>query len=194
MTATRRRRSEHWNPPLTWRASPTFDRQRAPGPGPSAILVATALFAAAVGVFTLTTWNGNTPSDATATEEAITKAVREELHAMFLTDITSRGSVLRSSLLPEDGATRIDYPKDADTLALRCYGTGRIRADRIMTDGTREAHPEIRCGGTTTTYIVNDGTLRTIVLRLDGTGTGTWASWALTRPTSPTGAPGRTTL
>ncbi|MYR97971.1 MULTISPECIES: hypothetical protein [unclassified Streptomyces] len=191
MTAVRRR-SEHWNAPPTWRASPTFDRHRVLRPGQSAALVTVALFAAAVGVFALATWNGNTPSAATATEAAVTKAVREELHAMFLADIASRGSVLRSSLLQEDAAARIDYPGNADTLALRCYGAGRLRVARILTDGTSEAHPEIRCGDTTATYIVNDGTLRTIVLRLDGAGT--WASWALTRPTSPTGAPGRTTL
>ncbi|WP_159030089.1 hypothetical protein [Kitasatospora albolonga] len=180
MTAARRRRSEYGNAPLTWRSSPTFDRQPAPRPG---ALVTVALLAAAVGVFALTTWNGNTPSDTKVTEAAIAEAVREELHAMFLADITSRGSVLRSSLLQEDAAARIDYAKNADTLALRCYGAGRVRVARVLTDGTREPHAEIRCGDTTTTYIVNDGTLRTIVL--DPGETGSWASWALTRPTSP---------
>ncbi|MFE7623026.1 hypothetical protein [Streptomyces sp. NPDC057509] len=156
-----------------------FDEPHSPrGNG---LLVAVALLAAAVGVFALTrsTSQPDTPPDASA----VTEAVHEELHTMFLTDLGAENSeteVLRSGRTRPAETTRINGLRPGHSIAIRCHGHGKLHITRLSTTGARQTR-NIPCGRSALNYLLADGTLQAVHIRLD-TKT-SWASWAVTRPT-----------
>ncbi|MGV9427965.1 hypothetical protein ACWDO7_27200 [Streptomyces sp. NPDC003656] len=180
MREPRRQRPTRWNYPETYTYTPsTSDDRSYPQLPQSPIAVVAALVAACIGVFFLTKAADIHPATQ-ANERDVTVAVHKELQKMFLADLPPKSQAIRSGLTSIGTPERINYPQNI--LALRCYGTGSLAVTKILTDGTKKTHADIPCGGTALTLITSDVDVRAVLVTPKGANT--WASWALTRPSS----------
>ncbi|MGW4197511.1 hypothetical protein [Streptomyces sp. NPDC005004] len=180
MRESRRHSPTRWHYPETRTYSPSgLDDRRDHQRPRSAAWVAVALVAACVSVFGLTE-AADIQTVTHSNDKDVTAAVHKELQKMFLADLPHASRAIRSGVVPPGIPERIDYPQDV--LALRCYGTESLGVSKILTDGTKKTRADIPCGGTALTLITNEPNVRAIIITPKGTNT--WASWALTRPSS----------
>ncbi|GAA3747925.1 hypothetical protein GCM10023082_50310 [Streptomyces tremellae] len=175
MNAVPRRRRLGRPPPPTWHRPAGLDGRRSFW---RALLAAFVLAAGAASACSLK--SGDSQSHATAGPGTVADAVHQELHLMFLADLAFTDVTRDSGRLgPRNRAHRIAYPKDADTLAIRCYGTGRVHVETALKDGGSRRPPDIRCGPSVTAHLVKDEGVDSVLVVLKGDHAR--ASWALTR-------------